>query len=173
MCLNINRKIHNVKNIEPSGNKEDVLKKYPPFVAPYNILVWKLLRKRFNGVLYTPWMNINLNIWNNGQCVMKDALGVSIWLDAENNPFLRVSEGIHAFYINGDNMHTAIINNEILFDKSCQLKAFRAIIPKGAKFYIGDRDEIVSNELHIYLDKSILPKEYNTVEQFLYENGRL
>lgn len=128
MCLTIS-KIHKNNN-----NK--------PFIAEKDIIVFKALdhydlnnRKK---VFCTPYQYYPIDFID-GKCVMKSDL----YMKSESNCYF-VSIGIHSFRDEESAKVTCAGFPETKMTKHW------AIIPKGSKYYIGDNNDIVSDNLIIF-----------------------
>lgn len=127
MCLNINHEYHNCSSRIPP----------PPLVAKKNITVYKILLRR-HGFWLSPHQKFRYQ---------EDF----IYYITDEEPFSYsggrgcwdVDRGLHAY----SKYSEAIIHRS--FDRAI----WKCIVPKGSLYYMGDRNEIVSNQLQIIEEK--------------------
>lgn len=129
MCLIVNRDIHDILHGESD-----------PFIAQYNILVFKqlssegFLRKKYS----TPFAYCPVK-FNKG--VAELGISRTVRIDpAENFQFV-VNEGIHSV--------RAI---DICY-KNWLGKFYLAVIPQGTTFYVGNSNDMVSDRLIIFKNR--------------------
>lgn len=142
MCLIIDQNIHNILNAESK-----------PFIAQHNILVfkqlsiWGIFKKKY----VTPYMDYPVK-FDHG--IAKIGISHPICIDAFTKFKFCVKEGIHS------------IRKYELWNDFNPYKMFLAIIPKGAGYYVGEHNDIVSDSLIIFKNRKIYLK-------FLEENNSI
>lgn len=175
MCLIVDDTYHLQKLITQGGildgygsnvnSCECVGVKPIPIVAACDILVYKLLRKKGEH-WRTPVMEC-LVPFRKGVQYMHSKLECPTKTENFDSSYCGktvfiVNNGIHA-YSDNDNDSLAYNLGFLFFDRK---RVFSAVIPKGAKFYIGNNHDIVSNELIVYKDK----KKLNYKKCMTFEN---
>lgn len=145
MCLIISKVYH----------KKDKSNMIKCLVAQEDILVYKCLDCT-NGEYCTPFQYMPI-IFTKGKyaynkvnmpkskCYWNDTIGV----------------GIHAYSTRGKAIMAAKD-----FHKSNGTSMHYAVIPKGSNFYIGNNDDIVSNNLIVYREKRCFDRYYPSIIDF-------
>ena len=127
-------------------HKKDNNRNVKCFVAKEDILVYKCLDYE-NGEYCTPFRHMPI-VFTKGKYVYnKVKMSQKIGCGIRENAL--VFKGIHAYSTgdNGTSMHYAVI-------------------PKGSNFYIGNNDDIVSNNLIVYRDKRCFDRYYPNIIDF-------
>ena len=111
-----------------------------PFIAKNNIVVYKALDTKIYDLtksIYTPYMHLHI-VFFEGKCVMFEP-------NMEISSLKFIDKGLHAY------------TTEERCKKTCRLfhyetgtKKFWAVIPKESKFFVGNEDDIVSDNLIIF-----------------------
>ncbi len=124
-----------------------------PFVANKPILVYKMLRRipfRYR-VRETPYQFLKIS-FKNGVCTLSSKLKYTTFISLHD--FTEVSEGIHAWkrkkYAND-------AADCYKFYYGGRARIHYAVIPKGAKYFVGDYD-IVSEKMIIFINRKDLKK---------------
>ncbi len=116
-----------------------ILEKTNKRVAVNDILVYKCLDYDVVYGYSTPFQYFPIYFTENGR----------YWMNVKNFTYSRnrkdVDEGIHAYY----DKEIADDTSESFVD-SCGTKTHYAIIPKGAKYYIGDKGDVVATTVIIF-----------------------
>ena len=110
---------------------------FKPFVAEKDIIVYKALDHcDIYGTkkICTPYQNYSINFVD-GKCVMASKMGKNKY---------NVDVGIHS-YITEER-----IKKTCDFFPETKMTKHWAVIPKGSEYFIGDREDIVSNNLIIF-----------------------
>lgn len=110
-----------------------------PFIAQNNIVVYKALdTKTYNGVknICTPYRYLPI-VFFDGKCVMNES-NMDIYGEF-------INKGIHAYTTEE---RCKITCN--MFHDETGTKKFWAVIPKGSRFFVGNGDDIVSDNLIIF-----------------------
>jgi len=147
MCLTVSDIIH-----EPVQNTAGFYYRHA-ITADKPILVTKFLEcRRFNGGWMTPFQYHQVR-FHNGVTTIKPKAGhpfderVSAWRTFRGDwcP-TDISYGIHSFY------HKDQVEREMrhYHKETWDISPFKAIIPKGAKYYIGTDGDTVSNSLVVF-----------------------
>lgn len=147
MCLTIDKYFY-----AGEGNGRPV-----PFTAEEDITVFKVLSFRKEGGVYTPYQGMPVTFDDNG---VFDYSAEFEWDDEENG----ISCGCHAFY----NAFQALM----LVLTCINLYTYKAVIPKGSKFFVGENGSVVSNRLIIHnkrLYVSEPPVDEFTLTDYLYK----
>ena len=136
-------------------HKEDNNRNVKCFVAKEDILVYKCLDCN-DGEYSTPFQYMPI-VFTKGKYVYnKVKMSQKIGCGIRENAL--VSKGIHAYSTRGKAIKVA--------------KDFRkrymhyAVIPKGSNFYVGQSDDIVSNNLIVYREKRCFDKHYPSIIDF-------
>lgn len=119
-----------------------ILEKTNKRIARTNILVYKCLDYDLVYGYCTPYQYYPIYFINDEWAEMK----VKHFTYSRNRK--DVEEGIHAYY----DKSVADDNSRRYFE-GCGTKTYYAIIPKGAKYYIGHDNDIVVTELFIFKTK--------------------
>jgi hypothetical protein len=109
--------------------------KKTPFIAAKNITVWKVVEKE-NGKFKSPYMSAFK--WEEGQ-TYTSKLKCKVEKSEYNGWLLQVDEGLHAAMTKQMAMN--------IFYYSNTRRIIEMIIPKGAKYYIGNRGDIVADTM--------------------------
>ena len=158
MCLTVNMDFH---------DGQEILK---PLTAPYDIMVWKILCKNpFLNEYYTPYMCLYVGNGMGTRKITSDIIpeGRLPLYSQQDRIVVEVKKGVHSFVINDGYYFLSTLKNL----ENSRPTSFPAIIPEGAKFFIGTNDDIVSNELKIFFDKKQLPKDCKSIYKFIYEHN--
>ncbi len=113
-----------------------------PFIAENDINCYKILLSQ-NGQYITPYRNFHIlfNIEMNDECEEKftDVFGVRLVESGYFNSCLNKQGIIHVI-------------NELKrkLPKGTTVKIFKALIPKGTKYFLGQNNDICSKKLIIY-----------------------
>ena len=139
-------------------HKKDSNRNVKCFVAKEDILVYKCLDCT-DGEYSTPFQYMPI-VFTKGKYVynkvkMSQKIGCGIRKNA------LVSEGIHA-YITKDKAIKVAKD----FRKSNGTYMHYAVIPKGSNFYVGQSDDIVSNNLIVYREKRCFDRHYPSIINF-------
>lgn len=120
-----------------------ILKNTNKFVAESNILVYKCLDCE-DDKYCTPFQYVPI-YFNNG----KTELEVKNFTYSHHIDILHISntvnQGIHAYYVYNETKEVCKA-----FGYCCGTKTHYAIIPKGAKYYVGNKGDVVSTKLIIF-----------------------
>lgn len=136
MCLCIQNFFH------PYDDKSGVRK---PIVAKENILVFKVITA-LTTTYHTPYQIFVIH-FKNGVYNYKTTRMQIGEFDTQGGYLPNcVTKGIHAWI---DEKHAERCAGQYSNDR-----VFYCVIPKGAKFYIGDNFDVVSNKLIVYEHKS-------------------
>lgn len=145
MCLIISKVYH----------KKDNNRNVKCFVAKEDILVYKCL-DYINGEYCTSFQYMPI-IFTKGKyaynkvnmpkskCYWNDTIGVGIHAYSTRGKAIELSKSF--YWNNGTSMHYAVI-------------------PKGSNFYIGNNDDIVSNNLIVYRKKRCFDRHYPSIIDF-------
>ena len=145
MCLIISKVYH----------KKDKSNMIKCFVAKEDILVYKCL-DCLDGKYYTPFQYMPI-MFTKGKCVYNkvnmpkskcywnDTIGVGIHAYSAKVKAIMVAKDFHK--TNGTSMHYAVI-------------------PKGSNFYVGQSDDIASNNLIVYREKRCFDRHYPSIIDF-------
>lgn len=136
MCLSIN-----------SLHYDTFEEKYIPKTAECDLEVYKALMtadgwKYVGGKLvdhisyYTPFQGVEVK-FKDGQC-LKKANGNGAHLGKRIN--WEINQGIHSM----------LSRTHYVFSKGSRTKWFHAVIPKGTNYFIGTKDDVVSEKLLIF-----------------------
>ena len=139
-------------------HKEDNNRNVKCFVAKEDILVYKCLDCN-DGEYCTPFQYMPI-VFTKGKYVynkvkMSQKIGCGIRKNA------LVSEGIHAYSTRDKAIKVAKD-----FRKSNGTYMHYAVIPKGSNFYVGQCDDIVSNNLIVYREKRCFDRYYPNIIDF-------
>lgn len=143
MCLEISTKYHSNPK-KPLIAEEDIevvkfLKK--PRTVSYSsvdYMTGKVITKWQEEVLCTPFMGVPIEFDENGECVLKSGK-IRPKFESCIEAYI-VEEGIHAY------------RKQLAWDSSevpSLFAPFRAYIPKGTKYYMGESDDIVAEKMVI------------------------
>lgn len=150
MCLVVSKFYH----------KKDSNRNVKCFVAKEDILVYKCLDYHYyNGEYCTPFQYMPIMftkgkyVYNKVNMSQKRSCGIR-----EN---ALISKGIHAY----STKNAAIALSKSLYGRNGASMHY-AVIPKGSNFYIGNNDDIVSNNLIVYRDKRCFDRHYPSIINF-------
>lgn len=139
MCLYIDHSLHpkNTRSRSPH---------YGVFTAAKDILVWKSLKNANTRAGYAPYRDTPY-VFGEMKTVKLEAYfddmngrgWVNLGLHACTTPTARATKFCRIYY---------------------DAKVYPAVVPKGAKFYLGRNNEIVSDKLTVYADRKELLKAY-------------
>ena len=141
MCLTIDRNIH----VKRDGNKIPF-----PFIADEDILVTKMLNPVSKYWLFgrkrakTPIMGYEVLFDRNGTATLFATFAYD-W--ADKNRYVYVDRGIHAYTGVGEKSY-----NNICKMMEYNNIEYRAIIPKGTRYYIGDDGDVVAEKMTIFVN---------------------
>lgn len=139
-------------------HKKDNNRNVKCFVAKEDILVYKCLDCT-NGEYSTPFQYMPI-VFTKGKYVYnKVKMSQKIGCGIRENAL--VSKGIHAYSTRGK----AIEISKSFYDVNGTSMHY-AVIPKGSNFYIGNNDDIVSNNLIVYRDKRCFDRHYPSIIDF-------
>ena len=131
---------------------------FEPLISDKDILVYKVLKSKENG-WETPVQHQPVYFYN-GVARQRSRLNA---VPVETLPCPVGEVGIHAFRSLTDADLKAMARNIE------NIEVFRAIIPAGTEFYIGEYGDIASAALDIYDGKTRPGNNYITVEDFILE----
>jgi hypothetical protein len=106
-------------------------------VAKHDIHVYKCLDKTKEGEYLTPFMNFPIAFGADGICTLESELIM--------NFASYISVGIHG-YVDP----AAALNTELDFRDNDSTMVYHAIIPKGAKYYLGSDGDIAADKMLIF-----------------------
>lgn len=139
-------------------HKEDNNRNVKCFVAKEDILVYKCL-DCIDGEYSTPFQYMPI-VFTKGKYVYnKIRISQKIGCGIRENAL--ISKGIHAF-----STRDKAINVSKDFHKTNGTSMHYAVIPKDSTFYIGNNDDIVSNNLIVYRDKRCFDRHYPSIINF-------
>ena len=139
-------------------HKEDNNRNVKCFVAKEDILVYKCLDCN-DGEYCTPFQYMPI-VFTKGKYVYnKVKMSQKIGCGIRKNSL--VSQGIHS-YITKDKAIKVAKD----FRKSNETYMHYAVIPKGSNFYVGQCDDIVSNNLIVYREKRCFDRHYPNIIDF-------
>ena len=139
-------------------HKKDNNRNVKCFVAKEDILVYKCLDCT-NGEYSTPFQYMPI-VFTKGKYVYnKVKMSQKIGCRIRENAL--VSKGIHAYSTRGKAIKTS---KSFYGDKGTSMHY--AVIPKGSNFYIGNNDDIVSNNLIVYREKRCFDRHYPSIIDF-------
>ena len=146
MCLTISNTVH-----EPVKNEAGFYR-YHATTADKPIAVTKFLEKTFSGGWMTPYQYHRVT-FRNGATTIKPTKGRpfehtrTAWRSYRGDwcP-VDVEHGIHAYY------HEDAVQREIKHyaAETWDIHPFKAVIPKGAKYFIGLDGDIVSDSVKVF-----------------------
>ena len=139
-------------------HKKDSNRNVKCFVAKEDILVYKCLDCT-DGEYSTPFQHMPI-VFTKGKYVynkirMSQKIGCGLWKSA------CVSKGIHAY-----RTRDKAINVSKGFHGTNGTSMHYAVIPKDSDFYIGNNDDIVSNNLIVYREKRCFDRHYPNIIDF-------
>lgn len=126
--------------IHPRYHKKNIFNHYKPLVAKENILVYKWLH-RIGDVYITPFLYERVPL-SCGQALLSVKKFKVIYFSGD---IVSVNQGIHAKTVNEKHLDKDDLDGIKRFAEE-----HLAVIPKGARFYIGDEQDVVSDRLFIY-----------------------
>jgi len=132
MCLLIDHKYH----------KSNIFGRYTPFKAKTVIPTYKILHVGEDFKLETPYMGSPIDLTNG--FFLQTAKKLKVDDDI-------VDDGIHSISEKNYAEHYATLLN-IRYDEA--FNVYPAIIPCGAKYFIGEFDELVSTSLIIFSNET-------------------
>ena len=139
-------------------HKKDNNRNVKCFVAKEDILVYKCLDCT-NGEYSTPFQYMPI-VFTKGKYVYnKVKMSQKIGCGIRENAL--VSKGIHAYSTRGKAIKTS---KSFYGDNGTSMHY--AVIPKGSNFYIGNNDDIVSNNLIVYREKRCFDRHYPSIIDF-------
>ena len=139
-------------------HKKDSNRNVKCFVAKEDILVYKCL-DCIDGEYSTPFQYMPI-VFTKGKYVYnKIRMSQKIGCGIRENAL--VSKGIHA-YSTRDKAIKLIKD----FRKTNGTSMHYAVIPKGSNFYIGNDDDVVSNNLIVYREKRCFDRYYPNIIDF-------
>ena len=139
-------------------HKKDNNRNVKCFVAKEDILVYKCLDCT-NGEYSTPFQYMPI-VFTKGKYVYnKVKMSQKIGCRIRENAL--VSKGIHTY----STKNAAIALSKSLYGRNGTSMHY-AVIPKGSNFYIGNNDDIVSNNLIVYRDKRCFDRHYPSIINF-------
>ena len=139
-------------------HKKDNNRNVECFVAKEDILVYKCLDCE-SGEYCTPFQYMPI-VFTKGKYVYnKVKMSQKIGCGIRENAL--VSKGIHAYSTKGKAIMVAKDYHE-----TNGTSMHYAVIPKGSNFYIGNNDDIVSNNLIVYRDKRCFDRHYPNIIDF-------
>lgn len=130
-------------------------------VAKEDILVYKCLDYYYyNGVYCTPFQYMPIMFAKGKYVYNKVNMKESVACCA-NEKFACIYSGIHAY---SAKVKAIMVAKD--FHKTNGTSMHYAVIPKGSNFYIGNNDDIVSNNLIVYRDKRCFDRYYPNIIDF-------
>lgn len=129
--------------IHPAYHKKDIFNHYKPLVAEENILVYKWLHP-IGDIYITPFQYKRVPLYC-GQTLLSIKRFKVIY---NLGDIARINQGIHAKTVSEKDL-----NKDFLEEIKRVAEEHLAVIPKGARFYIGDEQDVVSDRLFIYESK--------------------
>ena len=129
--------------IHPRYHKKNIFNHYKPLVAKENILVYKWLH-RIGDIYITPFLYERV-IFSCRQALLSVKKFKVIYISRN---IAHVNQGIHAKTVSGK-----YLDKDYLDGIKRVAEEHLAVIPKGARFYIGDEQDVVSNKLFVYESK--------------------
>ncbi len=136
-------------------HKKDKNSNVKCFVAEEDILVYKCLDCedgvyctpfRYMPIVFTKGKYIYTNVYMKKKAFCKMDEGGYVW------------SGIHAYRT----MSRAFVVSKSFYEFDGTYMHY-AVIPKGSNFYIGNNDDIVSDNLIVYRDKKYFDKDYENI----------
>lgn len=142
-------------------HKKDKSNMIKCFVAKEDILVYKCLDYYYyNGVYCTPFQYMPIMFTKGKYVYNKVNMKESVACCA-NEKFACIYSGIHAY---SAKVKAIMVAKD--FHKTNGTSMHYAVIPKGSNFYIGNNDDIVSNNLIVYRDKRCFDRYYPNIIDF-------
>ena len=136
-------------------HKKDKFNNVKCFVAEEDILVYKCLDCK-NGEFRTPFQYMPI-VFTKGKYIYTNVY-------MKKKTFCKMDEGgyvwsgIHAYRT----MSRAFAVSKSYYEFDGTYMHY-AVIPKGSNFYIGNNDDVVSNNLIVYRDKKYFDKDYENI----------
>lgn len=125
------------------------------WTAERPILVYKILEDKGFFTKLTPFMNFKIKFKHGRSQQYVSKLGKSVY---ENGSIVEIGEGLHAMY--NKTMAKIISNN--LVCREIKTNVYYAVIPKGAKYYVGVNHDIVSDRQIIFrTERAFKRSEYS------------
>ena len=149
MCLIISKVYH----------KKDKSIMIKCLVAKEDILVYKCLDCT-SGEYCTPFQYMPIMFTKGKYVYNKVNMDESV-VCHENEKFACIYSGIHAY---SAKVKAIMVAKD--FHKTNGTSMHYAVIPKGSNFYIGNNDDIVSNNLIVYRDKRCFDRHYPSIINF-------
>ena len=139
-------------------HKKDNNRNVKCLVAKEDILVYKCLDCN-DGEYCTPFQYMPIAFTKGKYAYNKVKMSKKIYCGIRKNAL--VSEGIHAYSTRDKAIKVAKD-----FRKSNGTYMHYAVIPKGSNFYVGQSDDIVSNNLIVYREKRCFDRHYPSIINF-------
>lgn len=139
-------------------HKKDNNRNVKCFVAKEDILVYKCLNCN-DGEYCTPFQYMPIAFTKGKYVYNKVKMSQKIGCRTRENAL--VSKGIHSYSTRGKAIMVAK-----KFRKRNETSMHYAVIPKGSNFYIGNNDDVVSNNLIVYRDKRGFDRHYPNIIDF-------
>lgn len=136
-------------------HKKDKNSNVKCFVAEEDILVYKCLDCK-DGAFCTPFQYMPITFKRGKYIYTKVYMKEKAYCGM--NEYGYVYSGIHAY--RAKIKAYAVSKSFYDFDGTYM---HYAVIPKGSKFYLGNDDDIVSNNLIVYRDKKYFDKDYENI----------
>ena len=149
MCL-VTSKVYHKKD------KSNMIK---CLVAKEDILVYKCLDCT-SGEYCTPFQYMPIMFTKGKYVYNKVNMDESV-VCHENEKFACIYSGIHAY---SAKVKAIMVAKD--FHKTNGTSMHYAVIPKGSNFYVGQSDNIVSNNLIVYREKRCFDKHYPSIIDF-------
>ena len=140
-------------------HKKDKSNMIKCFVAKEDILVYKCLDCT-SGEYCTPFQYMPIMFTKGKYVYNKVNMKESVACCA-NEKFACIYSGIHAY---SAKVKAIMVAKD--FHKTNGTSMHYAVIPKGSNFYIGNNDDIVSNNLIVYRDKRCFDRHYPNIIDF-------
>lgn len=148
MCLYIENAVHTETM---KYRNQDIPK---PLVADKDILCFKHLRKNVYHYYYTPYQLKTVEFNKNGVAELVSNV------KSEKLPFTMNKSLLSLGFIITKGIHSFSFKKHPYYGTLC----FKAIIPQGALYYVGNNKDLVSSKLIIFEDDDAYEK---------YENGKI
>ena len=129
--------------IHPRYHKKNIFNRYKPLVAKEDILVYKWLHP-IGSIYITPFLYERV-LFSCGQALLSVKKFKVFY---KSSCLSSVKQGIHAKTVSEKHL-----DEEYLHGIKEIAKEHLAVIPRGARFYIGDEQDVVSDKLFIYESK--------------------
>ena len=157
MCLLVNTSVHTPIECDSPFPYHQAL------TATESILVTKMLEYgEFSG-WFTPYKYTLVN-FRSGKTTMKPhncspfQEKVRVFYNAHGDDTTDIAYGIHAFF------SKSVVEKEMVYygRQQWNIHPFKAIIPKGAKYYVGAEGDIVSDKLIVFENDAAYEKYLST-----------